>query len=212
LTVLDIVILGVIAACTIYGAKQGFIRELSHVVAFAAGLLLAAKLHATAARLLFYRLSSTTASAAGFVCLLIMVLAAVYIIFSYIKATADKLKLGAADHFAGALFGAVQGAFVCALLILVLVNFSSALPRSYLARSRVASFLLDRGAVISGVAPLSYIEKITSLLKKRTAATGETLRKAKEGRQDSLPTRRSERQHLPADPQPLSSVRPSNRN
>ena len=102
MTVLDIVILGVIAACAIYGARSGLIREFSHIAAFALGLFLAVKLHSTAASLLLYNLPSNTASVAAFLALLLLVLAAVYLAFSYVKSAADKLKLATADHVAGA--------------------------------------------------------------------------------------------------------------
>ncbi len=180
MTVLDVVILAVIAACAIYGARQGLIRELSHIVAFVLGIFLAAKLHATAAQLLLYRLGQNTASVAAFLGLLLLVLAAVYLAFSYLKSAADKLKLGPADHVAGAVVGALQGSLVCALIILALINFSSALPSSYLQRSRVASFLLDRSAAVSGVIPKSYISKVISLFSKKPESVGDTLKDAAE--------------------------------
>jgi uncharacterized membrane protein required for colicin V production len=166
LTVLDIVILTVIAACAIYGARQGLIRELSHIIAFALGLFLAVKLHSTAARMLLYRLPSGTAALAAFLGLLLLVIGVVYLAFSYFKSATDKLKLGPADHVAGAAFGSIQGALVCAVIIFALANFSGALPSSYLQRSRVASFLLDRSARISGLVPGDYISKVISLFSK----------------------------------------------
>ena len=174
MTVLDIVIFAVIAACAIYGARQGLIRELSHIVAFALGLFLAVKLHSTAARLLFYKLPPNTALLAAFLGLLLLVLAAVYLAFSYVKSTADKFKLGPADHVAGALIGAIQGALVCALIIFSLMNFSSALPSSYLKRSRVAAFLLDRSESISGVIPESYVSKFMSIFGSKRSPEGDS--------------------------------------
>lgn len=178
MTILDIVIIAVIAACAIYGARQGLIREMSHIVAFGSGLFLAAKLHSTAASLILYRLPSSTAAVAAFLGLLLLVLAAVYLAFSYVKSTVDRLKLGPADHAAGALFGAVQGALVCALLIFALVNFSANLPESYLRRSRVASFLLDRSAAVSEIVPEKYISRIMSFFAKEAKPAEKTLRDA----------------------------------
>lgn len=163
MTVLDIVILAVVAACAIYGARQGLIRELSHIVAFVLGLFLAVKLHSTAAKILLYRLPSDTALITAFFGLLLLVLIAVYLAFSYVKSTADKLKIGPADHVAGAVIGALQGAFVCALIIFLLVNFSSALPQTYLQNSRVASFLLNRSTAVSGMVPDSYVSRFMNI-------------------------------------------------
>lgn len=174
MTVLDIVILTVIAACAIYGARQGLIRELSHIIAFALGLFFAVKLHSTAARMLFYRLPPGTASLGAFLGLLLLVIITVYLAFSYVKSAADKLKFGPADHVAGAAFGSIQGALVCAVIIFALANFSSALPESYLERSRVATFLLDRSARVSGLLPGDYIAKVISLFRKEARPAGDT--------------------------------------
>jgi uncharacterized membrane protein required for colicin V production len=171
LTVLDIILLSAIAVCAIYGAKQGLIRELSHIVAFGLGIFLAVKLHGTAARLLLSCLPSHTATVAAFVGLLLLVVAAIYVVFSYVKSTADKLKLGPADHVVGAVFGAVQGAFVSGVIIFVLINFSSTLPESYLRRSRVASFLLDRSAAVSEAVANGCVSKVKSMFTKKPQAT-----------------------------------------
>lgn len=174
MTVLDIVILTVIAACAIYGAKQGLIRELSHIIAFALGLFFAVKLHSTAARILLYRLPSGTAALAAFLGLLLLIIAAVYLAFSYVKSAADKLKFGPVDHVAGAAFGSIQGALVSAVIIFALANFSSTLPENYLERSRVATFLLDRSARVSGLVPGDYISKVISLFSNNTEAKENT--------------------------------------
>ena len=167
MTVLDIVILLVIVACAIYGAKAGLIRELSHIMAFGLGLFLAIKLHSTAAQLLLYKLPPGTASIASFLGLLIVVAGVVYILFSYIKESVDNLKLGPADHVTGAVFGAVQGALICSVIIFLLVNFSSSLPANYLSRSTVASFLLDRSNRVTEAFSSTSVTKFTSLFKKR---------------------------------------------
>ena len=179
-TVLDIVILAVIAACAIYGARQGLIREMSHIVAFVLGIFLAAKLHGTAARLLLYRLGPNTASIAAFLGLLLLVLAAVYVAFSYLKSAADRLKLGPADHVAGAVVGALQGSLVCALIIFTLINFSSTIPAAYLQRSRVASFLLDRSEKAAEMIPESYFSKLKSLFKSEMAPVSDGIEKEAE--------------------------------
>jgi uncharacterized membrane protein required for colicin V production len=166
LTVLDVVILLVIAACAVYGARAGLIRELSHIVAFGLGLLLAVKLHSTAAQLLLYKLPPGTASVAAFVGLLIVVIGVVYILFSYAKESVDGLKLGPADHVTGAVFGAVQGALICSLIIFLLVNFSSSLPAAYLKRSTVASFLLDRSNRVTEAFSSTSVSRFTSIFGK----------------------------------------------
>jgi uncharacterized membrane protein required for colicin V production len=208
LTVLDIVILTVIAACAIYGARQGLVRELSHIVAFGLGLFLAVKLHSTAARVILYRLPSNTAALAAFLGLLLLTIAAVYLTFSYFKSAADKLKLGPADHVAGAAFGAIQGTLVCTLIIFVLVNFSSSLPASYLGRSRVASFLLDRSAAVSGIVPEGCISKVISLFSKKVE---EKSHPANPGHAPPAPKpqQTGQPQLQPSLEQPLSTLPPS---
>jgi membrane protein required for colicin V production len=173
LTVLDIVLIGVVGACAIYGACQGIIREASHVAAFILGIFLASRLHSTAAQLLLYRLPSSTAHVAAFVGLVVLVVAAVYVVAGYMKSAADKLKLGSVDHAAGAVFGAVEGGLVCAIILFALVNFSSSLPSSYLERSRVASFLLDRSSALSRFLPGDSLSKIVPLFEKGVHLPGE---------------------------------------
>ncbi len=165
MTVLDIVILLVIAACAIYGAKAGLIRELSHIVAFGLGLFLAVKLHSTTAQLLLYKLPPNTALIASFFGLLIVVIGVVYIVFSYIKESVDGLKLGSADHVTGAVFGAVQGALICSVIIFLLANFSSSIPAGYLSRSSVASFLLDRSNKVTEAFSSTSVSRFTSMFK-----------------------------------------------
>lgn len=215
MTVLDVVLLAVISTCAIYGARQGFIRELSHVVAFGVGIFLAVKLHSTAAALLFYRLSSTTASVAAFLGLFLVVIGAVYVAFSYVKSCADKLKFKSADHAAGALLGGFQGAFICALIIFALVNFSSSLPKPYLQRSRVASFLLDRSTIVWNRLPYECPAKFIQFFGKQTGRLSETSGKAREEtEQETPPAHKHPVQSRPAPTagHPLSTISSRPRN
>ena len=82
---------------------------------------------------------------------------------------------------------AVQGALISALIIFVLVNFSSSLPESYLERSRVASFLLNRSSAVSGIVPKSYISKVISLFGRQASrAQGALEREVQDARRDGV--------------------------
>lgn len=124
MNLLDCILIVILGYCLIRGIFRGLIKELSSIIGVLAGLYGAYTYYPQLAKLLARWISD-----AGYLniisCLLIFIV--IYLVVSMlgvmIKYLMNIAFLGWTDRLAGALFGAVKGGLIIAVLVLILTTF-----------------------------------------------------------------------------------------
>lgn len=120
----DILLIAILAFCLIRGIFRGLIKELSSIVGVLGGLYAAYAYYPLLAKVLS-RWITNPAYSNILSCLIIFVV--IYIVVSVIgvmiKYFMNIVFLGWTDRVCGAFFGAVKGALIAAVLILILTTF-----------------------------------------------------------------------------------------
>jgi membrane protein required for colicin V production len=124
LTLVDWIIVVVLAGAVLAGIARGFFRSVFSLAGLIVGVALGAWNYWRIAGMLKHFIhSDRTADAVGFLIIAFVVMALAAIIGSLLAKFFEKVGLGCLDRLAGALFGFVEGVVFVTLCILVTVAF-----------------------------------------------------------------------------------------
>lgn len=124
MTLVDWVIVAVLAIAVLTGIARGFFRSAFSLAGLVLGLTLAAWNYWRLAALLKPMIHSVEAAdAVGFIVIALLVMIASAIIGSLLAKAFEKVGLGCLDRLAGGLFGFVEGMVFVLVCILVTVAF-----------------------------------------------------------------------------------------
>ncbi len=155
----DWIIVIVLAAATMGGLAQGFLRAVCSLGGLLLGLLLAAWNYGRVADLLTSWLHvQAIADAIGFLLITLVVMAAANLAGAVAAKMVRRMGLGCLDRLAGGVFGFLQGALLVTLGILVIVAF---FPRAHwLAEARLPRLFFGACHLSTHVSPAELAEKV----------------------------------------------------
>jgi len=154
MTLVDWIIVGVLAAAVITGIAQGFLRSAFSLGGLVLGLVLAAWNYEKVAAIVKKAITNNeVANAIGFLLIAIVVMAVAAITGNILSKLFHKLGLGCLDRMAGAVFGFFQGAVFVTVCILVTVAFfpqtewltQSKLPRYFFGACHLSASISPEG-------------------------------------------------------------------
>jgi membrane protein required for colicin V production len=146
---LDIVLLAVVAFCGVLGIYWGFIRQALAIAGLLAGVAMAGRYGGRVADWLSsYIASETVTQLLGFLLVLIAVSAAASLLATLIRRFVGLLFLGWLDHAIGGVLGLLQGALVCAVILLIAAILPAVTLSDTISASRVAAGLVRVGGVL----------------------------------------------------------------
>jgi membrane protein required for colicin V production len=149
MSTLDIVLLAIVAFSGVMGIYWGFIRQVLSIAGLLAGVALAGRYGGRVADWLSsYIASETFTQLLGFVLVLIAVSAVASLLATLIRRFVGLLFLGWLDHVIGGILGLLQGALVCAVILLVAAVLPSVTLTNAISASRVAAALVRVGGVL----------------------------------------------------------------
>jgi membrane protein required for colicin V production len=159
LTVVDWMILVVLAGAVLGGIAQGFLRSIFGLGGLLLGLLLGAWNYWRVAGVLTPMLhSEMIADAIGFLLIAIIIMVLAGILGSILSKAVHKVGLGCLDSLAGAVFGFFQGALLVTVCLLVTMVF---FPNSqWLTKSRLPRYFFGVCSVSASITPQTIAQRI----------------------------------------------------
>jgi membrane protein required for colicin V production len=121
---LDIVILVALVVPAFFGLKQGIIKAAISLAGVIVGAVLASNFSEELGGMLTFVSNPDVANIAGYVIILVVVMAIAAVLAKIIKFTVKMVMLGWVDRLGGAVFGFLIGAVFMGALLAVIVNFS----------------------------------------------------------------------------------------
>jgi membrane protein required for colicin V production len=162
---LDLTIVGFVTWTTFRAFRKGLVREIVHITALVAGVIVAGQYYdQLSANLHFILEDRTTLNVICFALLLSGVLILGQIVASTLRNTVKMLMLGPVDTFGGALFGLCKGIILVEVL-LILVSIFPISGQLILAieNSKVASFLVEQSVIVEQILPSEFEEAFEKL-------------------------------------------------
>jgi membrane protein required for colicin V production len=152
---LDVILLLIIGASVIGSFRKGLSRQVIHLAAVLAGIVLGAWFYGRVAELLEPHVSSPTAAKLGG---FLIVFFAVVFVGAMISWTVGKFLrvtgLSIVDHMLGAVFGLLRGVLVAVALIMGVMAFSKdGKPPAAIEESRVSPYVSQAARVFAAMAP-----------------------------------------------------------
>jgi membrane protein required for colicin V production len=162
---LDIIILIIIFALSIYGLIRGFVKEIVSIISIVLGLNIAFHWYEEAARYLNFLNNQNQQNILGFIIVFIGVSLLLSVLGKLVSLVLKSINLGCLDHLLGLVLGFVKGVVVACVILLVLVSF---LPPSnkVLAGSQLAPTIVSLTTTIAALAPSGLKEQFTVKLDK----------------------------------------------
>ena len=162
---LDIIILIIIFALSIYGLIRGFVKEIVSIISIVLGLSFALHWYEEAARYLAFLNNQNQQKILGFIIVFIGVSLLLSVLGKLMRLVLKGINLGCLDHLLGLVVGFVKGVVVACAILLVLVSF---LPPSnkVLAGSQLAPTIISLTKTIAALAPPGLKEQFTVKLDK----------------------------------------------
>jgi membrane protein required for colicin V production len=152
---LDIILLLILAASIIGSFRKGLSRQIIHLTAVVAGILLGAWFYGNVAEYLLPHVSSQlAANLGGF----LIVFCAVLLLGALVSWTVGKFLrvtgLSIVDHLLGAVFGLLRGILVAVAILMGVMAFSrDGTPPRAIVESRVAPYVSKASNVFADMAP-----------------------------------------------------------
>lgn len=172
---LDIVIIVVSVIVGYMGLKSGLIKMVSVVVGFIAGFWLAGQYGDQVASMFG---DASWASVAAFAIILIVALIAFSMIGSILRKILSLVMLGWADKLVGGVLGLALGAFICAALLMFIVNATFDIPnipgvqipnlnfmQKAIKDSTLAKLLIQQMPILMAFVPAEFRNKIPSFFR-----------------------------------------------
>ena len=124
MNLLDILLLLIVAYCLVRGVSRGLVRELSSIIGVFGGIYASYTYYGHLAKLLSPWISKPVyQNILSCLLLFITVYLVISVIGTMIKYFMNIVFLGWTDRLCGAFFGAIKGAMICAVVILILTTF-----------------------------------------------------------------------------------------
>jgi membrane protein required for colicin V production len=159
LTLVDWIIVILLAGSVLAGLARGFFRSVFSLAGLIAGVALASWNYWRVASFLKRFIHSVEiADAAAFLIIAFLVMAVAAILGSLFAKFFEKVGLGCLDRFAGALFGFVEGLVFVTLCILVTVAFFP--PTAWLTEARLPRYFFGALHVSIQVTPSRLGERV----------------------------------------------------
>jgi membrane protein required for colicin V production len=178
LTLVDWVIVVVLAAAVLAGLARGFFRSAFSLAGLIVGLTLAAWNYWRIAAILKPMIhSAEVADAVGFLIIALLVMAAAAILGSLLAKFFEKVGLGCLDRLAGAAFGFVEGLVFVMLCILVTVAF---FPQTqWLTEARLPRYFFGALHVSVHITPPRLSDRVRKELQELEAKSAEWVNEEK---------------------------------
>ena len=178
LTLVDWVIVIVLAGAVLAGIARGFFRSAFSLAGLIAGVTLASwNYWRVAAVLRRFIHSEQVSDAVGFLIIALLVMAAAAIIGSMLAKFFEKVGLGCLDRMAGAVFGFVEGFVFVMLCILVTVAF---FPQTeWLTEARLPRYFFGALHVSVHVTPPRLSDRVRKELQALEAKSSEWMKEEK---------------------------------
>jgi membrane protein required for colicin V production len=172
LTLVDWIIVVVLAAAVLAGIARGFFRSVFSLAGLVVGVALASWNYWRIAAVLKPMIHSVeVADAVGFLIIAFLVMAVAAIIGSLLAKFFEKVGLGCLDRLAGALFGFIEGLVFVMLCILVTVAF---FPQTeWLTQARLPRYFFGALHVSVNVTPPRLSDRVRKELQSLQAKTAE---------------------------------------
>jgi membrane protein required for colicin V production len=152
MTVVDWIIVAILAASVLAGIAQGFLRAVFSLGGLILGLVVAAWNYERIARVVQPILHNEKISdAIGFILIALLVTGLCAAIGVFLSKAFQKLGLGCLDSLAGALFGFFQGVLLVTVCILVTVAFFP--ETEWLTQSRMPKYFFSACHLSTHVSP-----------------------------------------------------------
>jgi membrane protein required for colicin V production len=145
----DLIMLAVLAAATVFGARKGLAWQVASISSIVASYFIA------------YRFREPVAASIKadppwntFLAMLIVYLsasAAIWVAFRFVSALIDRVRLKEFDHHAGAVLGFCRGTLWCAIITLFAVTLLGQAQRQQIVQSKSGHYialLLDRSETV----------------------------------------------------------------
>jgi len=178
LTLVDWIIVVVLAGAVLAGIARGFFRSAFSLAGLVVGVTLASWNYWRIAAILRPMIhSAEVADAVGFLIIAFLVMAVAAIIGSLLAKLFEKVGLGCLDRIAGALFGFVEGLVFVMLCILVTVAF---FPQTeWLTQARLPRYFFGALHVSVQITPPRLSERVRKELQSLEAKTAEWVNEEK---------------------------------
>jgi membrane protein required for colicin V production len=152
---LDVILLLIIGASVIGSFRKGLSRQVIHLAAVVAGIVLGAWFYGRVAEVLEPHVSSPTAAKLGG---FLIVFCGVVFVGALVSWTVGRFLrvtgLSVVDHLLGAVFGLLRGVLVAVALIMGVMAFSKdGTPPRAIDESRVAPYVSQAARVFAAMAP-----------------------------------------------------------
>ena len=179
MTLVDWIIVVIIAGAVLAGLARGFFRSVFSLVGLIAGVALGAWNYWRLAGLLKRFIHSVEiADAVGFLVIAFAVMAVAAILGSLLSKFFAKVGLGCLDRMAGALFGFIEGLLFVALCILVTVAFFP--QTAWLTEARLPRYFFGALHVSIQVTPSRLGERVRKELNTLGAESQQWMREEKD--------------------------------
>ncbi len=184
---LDILFAIVLIASVVEGLQKGFARTALGLAAVVVGLFCGLWFYGTVGALFGTHVGRPWADVLGFLVIFVGVILLGALLGALIARLLKMIYLSWLDRLAGGAFGVVRGALVCAVIVAVLMAFSSKPPPGSVANSRIAPYVMGTARIMVYAAPHEFSEGFhRSYEKLRALWEDVTHKKAGEPETDSL--------------------------
>lgn len=155
---LDIVFAIILIASVVGGLKKGLTRTVIGLAAVIVGLFCGLWFYGTVGALFGSHIVRSWANVFGF----LVIFVGVILLGSLLAALVGKLlklvHLSWLDRLLGGAFGVLRGALVCAVIVAVMMAFSSKPPPGSVAHSRIAPYVMGTARMLVYAAPHEFRE------------------------------------------------------
>jgi membrane protein required for colicin V production len=161
LTVLDWVLIAIIAYSTVRAFLRGFLREVFSLVGLIAGVLFASWNYSSlSVRLHRWITPDTTAQIVSFLLIVATIMIICALAGKLLRTSADAIGLGFVDRLLGAGFGMVRGCLLGVACMMILAAFG---PRSdWVKNSQLTPYFLAGAHGVSFVVPHNFEQQIAN--------------------------------------------------
>jgi membrane protein required for colicin V production len=155
---LDIVFAIVLISSVMEGLKRGFARTALGLAAVVVGLLCGLWFYRSVGALFGTHVGTPWANVLGFLIIFVGVILLGGLLGALIAKLLKMIYLSWLDRLAGGAFGVVRGALVCAVIVAVMMAFSSRPPPGSVANSRIAPYVMGTARILVYAAPHEFSE------------------------------------------------------
>ena len=180
MTLVDWIIVVILAGAVLAGLAQGFLRAVFSLGGLILGLVMAAWNYQHIGVVLRHVVhNEKVANAIAFLLIALVVMAVAGMTGSLLSKALHKIGLGCLDRLAGAVFGLFQGAIIVTLCILVTVAFFP--ETKWLTKSRLPKYFFGACHLSTHIGPDKLAQRVRQELKTLEEASPEWMHPGKRG-------------------------------